>query len=685
MTKKALKTIIFLILLHRISAAQNNQWVFGLPGNVSADVAYDVEVDSLGNSYVGGNFQGTIDFNPGSGTNNLTATGGGWDIFLAKYDATGNYLWAITIPGVGGNDVINHVSLDNKGDCYVTGWFAGANVDFNPGAGSAPLSSAGGNDIFVAKYDVNGNYQWAFRIGGASSDEGNGIATDDAGNCYVTGNFSGTNIDFDPTSGIAPVTGLGANDAFVAKYSTTGSYVWAFAVGGSGSDLGWGVGLDATANVYVTGTFSGSNIDFDPTGSTATKSSNGSGDIFIAKYTSGGIYNWAINAGGTSSDVGFSIAVDASGNSFVSGTFQGSADFDPGASTANVTSSGGNDIFVSKYNSAGVYQWAFKIGGSASDDSWYKSTDISLDCSNNVYIAGGFASTNVDFDPGAGSKILSSAGSKDIFVAQYTTNGNYLCALKVGQSAEDDAYGIAVSQNGCHVVGRFQGTAMNFNPAGTAKNISSTTWSDVFIGKYDMCQPPNLNFATITGNHDVCSGNSLSLTAGGGGTYVWQNSATTSTITVTPNANTTYSVIVTTKKFCRDTAYAPVNVFTLPTITTSPNTSICSGSSVTITAGGAWTYVWSPITINPQMGSANSVSPTTTTTYSVTGTDLNGCNATAAVTVTVNALPSLLITPNQSMCAGFSYVLSISGANNYLWSPSTGLKGSSKNRMLKTI
>lgn len=677
MKNKILLSLAQLILFSFGIFSQNNQWVIGLPGNTSADVAYDVEVDSLGNTYVGGNFQGTIDFNPGPGVSNLTATGGGWDIFLAKYDVNGNYLWAFKIPGVGGNDVINHIAVDSKGDCYITGWFAGTNVDFDPGAGVANVSSGGGNDIFVAKYTANGNYQWAFAIGKTGADVGNGIAVDASGNCYVTGNFSGSNVSFNPAAGTALLSSSGgSSDAFVAKYSTNGLYQWAFTIGNTGADIGWGVAVDMNSDVYITGNFSGTNVDFDPASTTATISSNsGSSDIYVAKYTSAGNYLWAIKAGGNSSDIGFAIAVDFLGNAYVSGTFQGTSDFDPSASSANITSSGSDDIFVAKYTASGNYAWAFKIGGSGGDNSWYKSTDIAVDCAANVYVAGAFASSNVDFDPGAGSVLFSSAGSKDIFAAQYTTNGNYLCALKVGQSNEDDAYGIAVSLNGCHVVGRFQGTNMNFNPSGsTPKNMTSSVWSDLFVGKYDMCQPPVLNFANIVGAHDVCAGQSLTLTASGGGTYLWNNSSTTASVNVTPSANTTYSVIVTTGRFCRDTAYAPVSIFPAVALNVSPDAAVCFGKSITVTAAGAANYIWSPTTgLNSTNGSLVVASPTAATTYSVTGTDANGCTATAVVNINVHAIPTLSVTGNTSMCKSFSNVLSVTGATSYIWIPSASL------------
>ena len=169
---------------------------------------------------------------------------------------------------------------------------------------------------------------WAFDIGSetgtSDDDQGYAIARDAAGNIYVTGKFVKT-ADFNPDGGTTNnLTSNGGGDIFVAKYNSSGDYQWAFNIGGTGYDYGYGIAVDASSNVYVTGYFEGSNVDFDPSGTTNDLSSSGLRDIFVAKYNSSGDYQWAFNIGGTGYDIGNGIVVDASSNVYVTGLFQDS-------------------------------------------------------------------------------------------------------------------------------------------------------------------------------------------------------------------------------------------------------------------------------------------------------------------------------------------------------------------------
>ena len=173
------------------------------------------------------------------------------------------------------------------------------------------------------------------------------IKIDASGNRYVTGFFAGI-ADFDPSASVANLTNAGGNDIFIAKYNSSGDYLWAKGIGGTGSDQGISLTLDGS-NVLVTGFFNGT-ADFDPSASTANLVSAGGNDIFIAKYNSSGDYVWAKGIGGTTNDLGNSLILDGSGNVFVTGYFNWTADFDPSASTYNLTSmSGGQYGFIASY------------------------------------------------------------------------------------------------------------------------------------------------------------------------------------------------------------------------------------------------------------------------------------------------------------------------------------------------
>ncbi|SFA72941.1 Por secretion system C-terminal sorting domain-containing protein [Flavobacterium swingsii] len=320
--------------------------------------------------------------------------------------------WAKTM-GSTGNDISRSVAVDAVGNIYTTGFFAGT-VDFDPNAGVANLTSAGSTDIFVSKLDATGNLVWAKVLGGISNDIGYGIAVDASGNVYTTGCFAGT-VDFDPNAGTTNLTSAGGYDIFISKLDASGNFVWAKAMGSTSNDIGYGFTVDASANVYTTGVFAGT-VDFDPNAGTTNLTSAGNQDIFVSKLEANGNLVWAKAMGSTTNDIGYGIAVDASGNAYTTGGFSATADFDPNAGTNNLTSAGGADIFVSKLDASGNLVWAKAMGRTTNDIGY----GIAVDASGNVYTTGSFQGT-VDFDPNAGVSNLTSVGGQDIFVHKMST------------------------------------------------------------------------------------------------------------------------------------------------------------------------------------------------------------------------------------------------------------------------
>ncbi len=280
-------------------------------GGSEHDYGTSISVDNVGNVYVTGQFQGTADF----GSFNLISTGG-MDIFIAKIDSDGNWLW-VKHTGSNSDDYGRSISVDNVGNVYVTGSFAGT-ASF----GITTLSSSGSNDIFIAKMDSEGNWLWAEGAGGSSTDVGYSISVDNDGDVYVTGYFEGT-ADF----GNISLSTEGAQDIFVAKIDSSGNWVWAERAGGQTNDYSQSISV-TNNGVYITGNFS-TLADFGP----YTLSSNDIGtnqrDIFIAKLDKNGNWRWAERAGGASGDSGTSITVDNDGDVYVTGYFEGTADFGP--------------------------------------------------------------------------------------------------------------------------------------------------------------------------------------------------------------------------------------------------------------------------------------------------------------------------------------------------------------------
>lgn len=462
--------------------AQTFDWAIGL-GASGFDIGYGITSDGKGNIYVAGRFNGTMDFNPGTGVDTLRSAGGN-DIFLAKYDAAGNYVWAKGMGGKG-TDWARGVAVDASGNIYITGYFA-ETADFNPGPGIDTVRSAGGSDVFLAKYDQNGNYLWAKGIGGNKSDNAFGVAVDGKGGVYIAGYFNGT-ADFDPGAGIDTLVSLGLGDIFLAKYDSDGNYAWAKRLGNKSDDQSWGLAVDGSGYVYVIGTFGGT-VDFDPVRGVDTLMSMGGSDIFIAKYDGDGKYVWAKNVGGKSSDQGYGITVDKPGNVYITGYFTRTADFNPAKRGVDTIASVGasSDGFVAKYDSSGNYKRARSIGGSDSD----YGQGVAVDGSGNVYVTGYFRGST-DFNQGTGtggSVLISVEGSSDAFIAKYDRNGNYIWAKGLGGKSSDIGYAVTVDGSGnVYFTGYFEET-VNFDKPLGLDPLKSNGSFDLFLVKLGCTQ-----------------------------------------------------------------------------------------------------------------------------------------------------------------------------------------------------
>jgi len=365
MLKQRLFFAFFLLLSFILQAQPNFEWANAM-GASGADQSKDVVVDASGNVYTTGYFSGTVDFDPSAGVYNLTSAGG-QDIFISKVDAFGNFMWAKQMRGAG-NDVGNSIEVDASGNVYTTGYFQ-STVDFDPGATTYTFTSAGGQDIFISKLDALGNFVWAKQIGDIGTDTGNSIAIDVSGNVYTTGAFVAT-VDFDPGATTYMLSSAGSFDIFISKLDPSGNFVWAGKMGTTVSDIGQTITLDAAGNVYTTGYFSnGTVVDFDLGAGVYNLTSAGGQDIFISKLDASGNFVWAKQMGGTLNDVGNDITLDAAGNVYTTGYFSGTADFDPSAGLYNLTSAGSQDIFISKLDASGNFVWAKQMGSTSNDQS----------------------------------------------------------------------------------------------------------------------------------------------------------------------------------------------------------------------------------------------------------------------------------------------------------------------------
>ncbi len=332
-----------LIRVEQIPTALGREWCkIDGTGDYEAD-GMSVTTDEFGNIYMTGNF---CCRKANFGDTILTPVGAR-DIFIAKYFPDGSLVWARQAGGPG-DDYGHSIAVDGLGNIYVTGIF-----DSTANFGGVSLTSMGGEDIFIAKYSSDGNIQWVKQAGGTSDDDGASIFTDISGDIYLTGYFSGRSANFESTT----LFDSGVSNMFIAKYHPDGTLAWVKSIPDTSQGAGYGITADTIGNIYVTGVFT--NAKFD---SVSLKSA-GNSDIFIAKYHNDGNIDWVKAAGGKSVDEGHSITLDPNGNIFVTGFFSDTANFDG----TILNSSGSTDIFVAKYLSDGTNAWVKRAGSSDID------------------------------------------------------------------------------------------------------------------------------------------------------------------------------------------------------------------------------------------------------------------------------------------------------------------------------
>src|SRR6476661_3838911 len=358
---------------------------------------------------------------------------------------------------VNGSAVARATAVDAaSGAVFVTGNFTGR-VAF----GSTMLTSAGGNDVFVARYDpATATWAWAQRAGGAITDVATGVATDGT-NVYVTGSFITSATFFAGEPAATTLSGT-STEAFVAAYAAgTGTGVWAKGVGGSATDVGYGVATDGT-NVYVTGSFlfSASFFAGEPAATTLT---GGTNEAFVAAYAaSTGTGQWVRSAGGTgtgiwaksaggsgNNDVGYGVATNGT-SVYVTGSFNASADFFAGQPAAATLTGANNEAFVAAFTaSTGAGQWARSAGGSGND----VGQSVAIDGAT-VYATGSFT-TSANFFVGQPAATTLSGSGQEVFVAAYTAGtGTGVWAMSAGGNGSADfGYGVAVGGNEVYAVG----------------------------------------------------------------------------------------------------------------------------------------------------------------------------------------------------------------------------------------
>ncbi|MBK9249628.1 MAG: SBBP repeat-containing protein [Ignavibacteria bacterium] len=359
--------------------------------------------------------------------------------------------WAKSGGGTG-SDAGTAVTTDASNNIYTCGRFSGYSL-----FGSTPLTSSGQTDVVIARYNASGACLWAVKGGGTGADEPNAITTDDSGNVYVTGFFSGT-----ATFGAATLVSIGGRDAFVVKYNAAGVVQWARRGGSVGNEAGNSIAVDASRNIYITGVYS----DSTKFGSLAKLTSVGQSDIFLLQYNSSGTEQWSKSIGGTGTDAGNDITVDAS-SLYLSGSYNGSIII----GTDTLISQGNSDAFVAKFNTSGVAQWARSGGGTGID----AGIALALDATSNVIVTGNFEQKAY-----FGNDSVTSAGNNDVFLVKYNSSGAFQWVRRGGGADGDYSQDLAIDLTGNIYLTGFYSNSTTFG----SRTVSSSGLTDLFVAKY---------------------------------------------------------------------------------------------------------------------------------------------------------------------------------------------------------
>ncbi|MFM9985475.1 MAG: T9SS type A sorting domain-containing protein, partial [Flavobacteriales bacterium] len=371
-------------------------------------------LDGDENIYIAGDFEGTVDFDPGVNVVQAISLGA-HDSYVAKYSPTGELIWAKFF-GAFQQQGITGMDMDNEGNLIFTGNFQ-YTVDFDANDGVAeltPLVNESSEDVFVAKWTSNGEFVWVKQLGGMGSQSSFSMALDTQDNILITGNFTDV-MDCDPDAGEFLLTPIGTNfTAFIVKLSSNAEFLWAKQIGDGSQDIGMIVKTDDYLNIYYAGHFDGT-VDFDGGLNGGELTAYGSRDVFICKLAFDGSFLWVSRFGGAETEHPVDMDIDTDGNVYVTGFFQATCDFDPSDAVQNLSVYGQYDGFISVLNTGGVYQWAARLGNNFYD------SGISITVTDDyIYELGVFA-YGCYLDP-ENPNMISVEGSEDShgYIAKYT-------------------------------------------------------------------------------------------------------------------------------------------------------------------------------------------------------------------------------------------------------------------------
>ncbi len=615
--------ISFLLIITSQSFAQNIHWGHVINTTYLGRIS-DMESDKDYNLVVYGDFTGTVDFDPGPGTAIFTTTGTtDSDIFLAKYDSAGNFMWVHRF-GIGFlYDEGDRVALDTSGNIFITGMF-GNTVDFDPDlVNTASISSSGNNRArFLAKYAPDGDFIEVKHVGGAvgslpsSQDGQSGLDCDADGNVYMSG-FYGTSLTLGPGTTLG-VQGL--SDIYISKFDPQLNLNWGFRIGSNETEYSQGLFTHADGRTILLGSFRNT-VDFDPGPGTVTLTQTSSTqDGFFASYDSAGQFLFVRHLESGTSASPITTLIEPDGHILVAGSCAGTMDADPGPGVSNVGIGFNDQAFLARYDSAGNYQWAFAYG----DVNAYNAIrNMGLDSNNNIII-GGNHEPMTDIDPGPDTLTFGNLWGN--FVASYDTSGTFRSAFFVEQVR------LWVQNEDLFLSGGFYGLD-DFDPGPQQFLLQSDTANaSWYLLRMHICD----NFAQSPGTISVpslCAGDTAIFSVGQGGpSYTWDLSpgltpigpVNGSSITVVVDtAAIQETLLVSSEGGCQNSPF----VVAILNINQPVDPLITQSNDTLFSTTGFISYQWYLNDTLIVSATDSTFIPLVSGLYSVSTTDTNGCTS----------------------------------------------------------
>ena len=577
-------------------------------------------------------------------------------LLLNTFTYSQSWQWAKKIAGTSG-DFGGVICTDQSGNTIASGSFTSVSVQI--GTLSLTNIGTGTGDSYVAKYDPNGNVLWAQRLGGSNQEVITGITTDASGNIYVLGNFNSSVISNTTTT--AGNSGVGTWDVFLAVFNSSGNILSLKSYGGgSKDDFGGGCVYSNSLNsLFISGYFNSKNPVFGATYSNSDVGETTS-DIFLAKISSFTIFDWVqITGSASSNDVAVDLALDAGSNPHISGTFYNSSTFTTSIANTSLTSIGGQDIIFAKYSSAGVALWAKNFGTNFTGGANDFSGGISIDASNDIFLSGYYKTSSLV----AGTFTVPNIGGYDGFVAKTNSVGVFQWVNGIGGASDEYVKRNTLDGSGnIYLAGSFSGTNAVIGTT-TLTNSNPGLTSDALVIKCNALGLVQWAVSSSGTNNESAAGISCDNNGNvyvSGGYSSGMTSFGTNTLTLDGTS---------------DGFVAKYGNCLVTTITGS--SSICPGSSATLTAFGATNYTWSTGATTQSI----IITPTATTSYTLIG-NTGTCTAVNPTPFVVNLLPaSVNAGPDFSLTCGQSQL--IPAVTNPLiptavvWTPTAGLSNSS--------